>query len=77
MQKPQENAATKESQSLTMNIFRGQLQLNQVFPFPEILTEEQTETIKMLIDPIEKFYEVNVSLSNDMYGVISNRSTDV
>lgn len=56
--KPRENAATKESQSFTMNLFRGQLQLSQVCPFPEPMTQEQTETIRMLIDPVEKFYEV-------------------
>jgi len=57
-EKPGENAATKESQSFTMNIFRGQLQLNQVCPFPEPLSQDQTDTLKMLIDPVEKFYEV-------------------
>lgn len=41
-----------------MNIFRGQLQTNQVFPFPESLTEEQIDTLKMVVDPIEKFFEV-------------------
>lgn len=70
---PQENTAIKESQSFTMNIFRGQLQLNQVFPFPEPMTEEQTDTIKMLIDPMEKFYEVNTSSYNDVYQIKSNR----
>lgn len=59
-EKPQETA-TKESQSFTMNLFRGQLQLNQVFPFPEPMNEEQTDTLKMLIDPVEKFYEVHTS----------------
>lgn len=54
----QENAAGKESQSFTMNLFRGQLQLNQVFPFPEPLNEDQTDTLKLLVDPVEKFYEV-------------------
>lgn len=53
-----ENVAAKESQSFTMNLFRGQLQLNQVCPFPEPMNQEQTETIKMLVDPVEKFYEV-------------------
>lgn len=56
-----QETASKESQSFTMNLFRGQLQLNQVFPFPEPMNEEQTETIKMLIDPVEKFYEVHIS----------------
>jgi len=57
-EKPKEDAATKESQSFTMNIFRGQLQLNQVCPFPEPMSQDQTDTLKMLIDPVDKFYEV-------------------
>lgn len=44
-----------------MNIFRGQAQIDQVFPFPEPLNEEQLDTIKMLIDPMEKFFEVKVN----------------
>ncbi|KMQ95777.1 very long-chain specific acyl- mitochondrial [Lasius niger] len=65
-ERSQESAATKESQSFTMNLFRGQLQLSQVFPFPEPMNEDQTDTIKMLIDPVEKFYEeVNDPVKND------------
>lgn len=51
-------ASKKESQSFTMNLFRGQLQTSQVFPYPEPLTEDQVETLKMFIDPVEKFFEV-------------------
>ena len=43
-----------------MNMFRGQVQTNQVFPFPRPLNEDQEETLKMLIDPLEKFFEVNL-----------------
>ena len=41
-----------------MNLFRGNLQTTQVFPYPEPLDEEQVETLKMFIDPIEKFFKV-------------------
>ncbi|KAF7408451.1 hypothetical protein HZH66_002988 [Vespula vulgaris] len=62
-----EKAGTgKESQSFTTNIFRGQLQINQVFPFPEPLNAEQIETIRMFLDPMEKFFEeVNDPARND------------
>jgi hypothetical protein len=53
--KPKE---TKESLSFTMNLFRGQAQGVQVFPYPEVLTAEQRETLQMLIDPTEKFFQV-------------------
>ncbi|XP_063979188.1 very long-chain specific acyl-CoA dehydrogenase, mitochondrial [Diachasmimorpha longicaudata] len=56
----------KESQSFTMNIFRGDAQVSQLFPFPKPLTQEQSDTLQMLIDPIEKFFEnVNDPVKND------------
>jgi very long chain acyl-CoA dehydrogenase len=48
----------KESQSFTMNLFRGQVQGSQVFPYPDVLTSDQRETLQMLIDPTEKFFQV-------------------
>ncbi|XP_020283429.1 very long-chain specific acyl-CoA dehydrogenase, mitochondrial [Pseudomyrmex gracilis] len=75
-EKPQETA-TKESQSFTMNLFRGQLQLNQVFPFPEPMNEEQTDTLKMLIDPVEKFYEeVNDAAKNDQNACVDEKTAN-
>lgn len=41
-----------------MNIFRGQIEPRQVFPFPDALNEEQKDTLKMLVDPVQKFFEV-------------------
>ncbi|XP_077268434.1 very long-chain specific acyl-CoA dehydrogenase, mitochondrial-like isoform X2 [Temnothorax americanus] len=69
-----ENVAAKESQSFTMNIFRGQLQLSQVCPFPEPMTQEQTDTLKMLVDPVEKFYEeVNDAAKNDQNAYVDEK----
>lgn len=51
----------KENLSFTMNIFRGQIQATQVFPYPDVLNEEQRETIEALIDPVEKFFAVNIN----------------
>uniref|UniRef100_A0A8D8Q2D2 Very long-chain specific acyl-CoA dehydrogenase, mitochondrial n=1 Tax=Cacopsylla melanoneura TaxID=428564 RepID=A0A8D8Q2D2_9HEMI len=62
----EEAKAAKESQSFTMNMFRGQLNIHQVFPYPDVLTEDQTDTLKMLVDPVTKFFdEVNDPLKND------------
>jgi len=41
-----------------MNLFRGVVETAQVFPFPQVLNEEQTDNLKMLIDPTAKFFEV-------------------
>lgn len=48
----------KDSQSFTMNLFRGVIETAQVFPFPQVLNEEQKDTLKMFIDPTAKFFEV-------------------
>lgn len=41
-----------------MNIFKGAVQASQVFPYPDPLTDEQRDTVTMLIDPFEKFFQV-------------------
>lgn len=49
-----------------MNIFKGQLETRQVFPYPIALDEEQRETLQMLVDPTEKFFtEVNNPAKNE------------
>jgi len=46
--------------SFVMGIFNGELRPEEVFPFPEVLTEEQNQNISMFLGPVEKFYEVLV-----------------
>lgn len=55
----EEPKGAKDSQSFTMNMFRGHLNISQVFPYPEVLTEDQSETLKMLVDPVSKFFDVS------------------
>jgi very long chain acyl-CoA dehydrogenase len=47
----------KTSNSFVMNLFRGQFYPNEVFPYPNVLNEEQKDNVKMLLDPISKFFE--------------------
>ena len=54
--KKQEKAV--ESTSFAMNLFRGQLKLEEVFPYPNVLTDEQKENLQAVIDPTAKFFEV-------------------
>jgi very long chain acyl-CoA dehydrogenase len=55
-----------ESTSFAMNLFRGQLKLEEVFPYPYSLNEEQNENLQALVDPTAKFLEEkNDSLLND------------
>ncbi|XP_038207818.1 very long-chain specific acyl-CoA dehydrogenase, mitochondrial [Zerene cesonia] len=56
----------RQSASFTLNLFRGQLEPAQVFPFPEPLTDEQKQTLAELVPPVEKFFqEVNDPAKND------------
>lgn len=47
------------NQSFMANIFRGEVESSQVFPFPYNLTEEQKETVAMVVDPVTRFFTVN------------------
>jgi len=46
------------STSFAMNLFRGQLFLKEMIPFPNCMNEEQRESLQALVDPFAKFMEV-------------------
>jgi hypothetical protein len=57
---------SRTSTSFVMNLFRGQFYPDEIFPYPNVLNEEQKENVKMLIDPIWKFFEEkNDAAKND------------
>lgn len=66
-ERPAKPAANKEvSKSFGLGIFRGQVEASQVFPFPEVLTEDQSQELQELVDPCAKFFEeVNDAAKND------------
>ncbi|CAK1601515.1 unnamed protein product [Parnassius mnemosyne] len=65
----------RQSASFTLNLFRGQIETAQVFPFPEPLTEEQLQTLKELVPPVEKFFqEVNDPAKNDADAQIEDKT---
>ncbi|XP_072033459.1 very long-chain specific acyl-CoA dehydrogenase, mitochondrial-like [Amphiura filiformis] len=56
----------KTSKSFAMGLFNGQINPQQVFPYPEVLSDEQRDTLQMLVDPTTKFFqEVNDAAKND------------
>lgn len=61
-QKRAENRAVaddkKPNMSFLTNIFRGEVQPAQVFPYPEVLDAEQKEYIAAFVDPVTRFFEV-------------------
>jgi len=60
------NKKATHSLSYVQNMFRGMVVPDQAFPFPQALSEEQAETLTMLVPPTEQFMtEVNDSAWND------------
>ncbi|XP_029436587.1 very long-chain specific acyl-CoA dehydrogenase, mitochondrial isoform X2 [Rhinatrema bivittatum] len=58
--------AAEENKSFAVNMFRGEMITEQVFPFPSVLNEEQTQFLKELVGPVSKFFEeVNDAAKND------------
>lgn len=54
--------AVKESKSFALNLFKGQFEGSQVFPYPNVLNEEQTETVQSLLDPLSRFFNVSTNV---------------
>ncbi|CAG00726.1 unnamed protein product, partial [Tetraodon nigroviridis] len=55
-----------DSKSFAVSMFKGQIQLAQVFPFPSVLNEEQEQFLRELVGPVAKFFEeVNDAAKND------------
>ncbi|XP_047535023.1 very long-chain specific acyl-CoA dehydrogenase, mitochondrial [Vanessa atalanta] len=58
--------SARQSTSFTLNLFRGQFEPSQVFPFPEPLSDDQRQMLTELVPPVEKFFqEVNDPAKND------------
>ncbi|XP_007950499.1 very long-chain specific acyl-CoA dehydrogenase, mitochondrial [Orycteropus afer afer] len=61
-----ESQAKVESKSFAVGMFKGQLTTDQVFPYPSVLSEEQTQFLKELVGPVSRFFEeVNDPAKND------------
>uniref|UniRef100_A0A2M4A486 Very long-chain specific acyl-CoA dehydrogenase, mitochondrial n=1 Tax=Anopheles triannulatus TaxID=58253 RepID=A0A2M4A486_9DIPT len=72
-------AETEKRQNLSFltNIFRGEVQPVQVFPYPEALDAEQKEYIASFVDPVTKFFdEVNDPMKNDANSSIDEKTTE-
>lgn len=61
-----DKVANVESKSFAVNMFKGQISTSQVFPFPSVLNEEQSQFLNELVGPCSKFFEeVNDPMKND------------
>lgn len=68
-QKKKEKAMNKKavhSKSFAQNMFRGMIEAEQVFPYPEVLNADQKETLQMLVPLAERVMgEQNDPMKND------------
>ncbi len=72
LQPPRERRPAEVSASFVQNIFRGVVESEQIFPYPEVLTQDQLETLSMLVPATERFLtEVNDPLENDLNEKVS------
>jgi hypothetical protein len=76
-----EKSVTKKavhSKSFVQNIFRGIVEPAQAYPYPKVLSEEQTDMLQMLVDPTEKFMtEKNDPLKNDALEMVPEETVQV
>lgn len=64
-----------ESKSFAMGLFRGHINPDQVFPYPEVLSDEQRQNLEMLVEPTEKFFqEVNDAAKNDQLEAVEEHT---
>jgi very long chain acyl-CoA dehydrogenase len=62
----QMNKKAVHSKSFAQNLFRGMIEPEQAFPYPQVLNEDQTETLQMLVPIAERVMgEQNDPLKND------------
>ena len=65
----------KNSDSFGMNLFRGKLHCDAVFPYPKTLNAEQDQELRLLVDHTAKFFEeVNNPAKNDQMGTIEENT---
>ncbi|XP_067622266.1 very long-chain specific acyl-CoA dehydrogenase, mitochondrial isoform X2 [Eurosta solidaginis] len=68
---------SKKSASFMLNLFRGKFVSEEVFPYPDVLADEQKELITSLVTPFEKFFsEVNNAARNDETSLIDKEIMD-
>lgn len=54
--------AVTANQSFVQNFFLGKVRSGETFPYPYYLTEEESETLSMVVDPVKRFFAVSRKL---------------
>ncbi|TWW63060.1 very long-chain specific acyl-CoA dehydrogenase, mitochondrial isoform X2 [Takifugu flavidus] len=64
--KVEQKTVATDSKSFAVNMFKGQIETAQVFPYPSALNQEQEQFLRELVGPVGKFFEeVNDPAKND------------
>jgi len=75
--KVEKKAASIESKSFAVNMFKGQITTAQVFPYPSVLNEEQDQFLRELVGPVNKFFEeVNDAAKNDVLEKVEDHTME-
>lgn len=72
-----QKSAPKETNSLVMNMFNGHIKTEQVFPYPEVLTDEQYETLEMVKEPNLKLFAEYDPLKADLNEAIDEKELNL
>ncbi|XP_075050553.1 very long-chain specific acyl-CoA dehydrogenase, mitochondrial [Mixophyes fleayi] len=67
--------SASESLSFAVGMFNGLIHTDQVFPYPSVLSEEQSQFLSELVDPVSRFFqEVNDPTLNDDLQRVDDKS---
>lgn len=47
------------NQSFVQNFFLGKVEAAEIFPYPYNLSDEEKETLGMVVDPLKRFFSVS------------------
>ncbi|XP_060635867.2 very long-chain specific acyl-CoA dehydrogenase, mitochondrial isoform X1 [Anolis sagrei] len=73
----QKVSLSTESKSFAVGVFKGQINTEQVFPYPSALTEEQAQTLRELVGPVTRFFEeVNDPAKNDALEKVEEKTME-
>lgn len=68
-------SAAVETKSFAAGMFKGQMNTEQVFPYPSVLSEEQAQTLQELVGPVSRFFEeVNNPAENDVLEEVEEKT---
>lgn len=59
---PPKSNVKPPNKSFVTNFFLGRAEASETFPYPYCLTDEESETLSMVIDPIERFFAVSIKI---------------